>query len=187
MCQRHVRFHDEQERTTRHSCSGRAAIVLMLCLMIKLCKSPGQNNVMGSSVPFVLDEQGLTDSLFARVFAMGTLAASLVQPLAGRLLDLWGIRTCIPLGLCALAGGLTFMSMTAGPLSLFCSFTVIRATSIGVLEAWPSAAIAIYFVRFRGRAMALMSVCGGLPTGLIAAAMQARRQEARNGVRWRNG
>ena len=151
---------------------SRAAIVLVLCLLCKLIKSPGQNNVMGSSVPFIVDELGFTDMQFASLFSLGTLVAACVQPFFGLLLDWQGVRVCIPLGLCALAGGMLMLSVTTGPFGLFCSFAVIRATSIGCLEAWPSAALSFWFRRFRGRAMALMMVVGGLPTGTVAAAMQ---------------
>ena len=132
-------------------CSHRRhAIVLACCLLVKLLKSPGQNNVMGSSVPFILDDLALDDLTFANSFAIGTATASLFQPFFGALLDVRGLRFCMPLGVLGLGAGLLLLSFATGPSIVTLSFVLIRATSIGCLDAWTAAAISLWFSTYRG-------------------------------------
>ena len=184
MCRSRVRLHDEDDPQAQRP-SGLCALcevaakhpahtlTLALALSVKLGKTPGQNNVMGSSVPFILDSLGLDDRAFASAFAAGTFGAALVQPLLGLMLDARGLRFCMPVGLVALGVGLLLLSYAEGLLTIFVAFVLIRATAIGCLDAWASAAITLWFTQYRGRAMAVMMVVAGLPTGLVASAMQA--------------
>lgn len=167
----HQKFTNEDDSAAR-PCCARHVIVLLLCLGVTWLKSPGQNNVLGSSVPFLLADLELGTLEFSRTFALGTFCAAFVQPFAGLLLDRCSLRVAIPFGCAVLACGQLLLSTATSPLALFCAFVIIRGTAIGALEAWTSAAIARWYVRFRGRAMALVKVMGGLPTGVMATLMQ---------------
>ena len=177
MCRRslrHQRFKDDDELQRRPSgCAGctteecsvrnQHAVVLLLMVLVKLTKSPGQNNVMGSTVPFILAGLHLGTLEFAQVFALGTGCAALLQPFFGRALDVAGPRCCIPVGCMILASGMALLGVAREPVHIFFAIVAIRATSIGCLEAWPAATVAMSFKRYRGRAMAVMQVMGGLP------------------------
>lgn len=169
----HVRFHDEEsvDRRRRPQCS-RHAIILSLCILVVFFKSPGQNNVMGSSVPFILADLRMETMEFARCFSLGTGIAALLQPFFGRALDVHGVRRCMPVGCVLLALGLALLGAARGPMAIFAAFVLIRATAIGCLDSWPSATVALWFVRYRGRAMALLKLMGGIPTGVVASLMQ---------------
>ena len=114
----------------------------------------------------------MTSFRFSQLFALGTGCAALVQPIAGRLLDRYGVRLCISSGCVALGLGMLALSHAQGPVSLFFAVTIVRGTSIGCLEAWPAAAIALWFRKYRGRAMALFQIVAGFPTGVVATMMQ---------------
>ena len=143
-------------------------IILGVALAVKLLKGPGQANVMGVIVPHLLVDLGLDSRGFGLVFAGATLTAATVQPLFGHCLDKFGARTCLPLGLLLLATGCVLISHASTPAMLFPAFVCMRATSIGCLESWTSALIALWFDRRRGRALAAMMVVSGLPTGIMA-------------------
>ena len=124
MCQRHARFHDEEEggatvyashrrlcfgRVWRFSFDPKAAKVLLLLLLVKLLKAPGQNNVMCASVPFILDDLRIDDFAFARAFAIGTALAAMVQPKLGALVD-FSLRFSFRLKLCDCCCRLLFLT-----------------------------------------------------------------------------
>ena len=190
MCQRHARFHDEEEggatvyashrrlcfgRVWRFSFDPKAAKVLLLLLLVKLLKAPGQNNVMCASVPFILDDLRIDDFAFARAFAIGTALAAMVQPKLGALVD-FSLRFSFVVGLTGFSvglGSLTLISAPAPLWQLILAWLFIRATAIGVLEVICAATIALHFTTFKGRATALMQVVAGLPTGALTSIMQA--------------
>ena len=81
-------------------------VVLALCTLAKVFKVQGQNNLMAYSVPFLLEEYGLSHGEMGTLFSVGTLAASTVQPRFGSLVDRYGARVCLPLAQLAFAAAL---------------------------------------------------------------------------------
>ena len=142
--------------------------ILALMLTVTLFKSPGQANVMGVITPHLLRDLDLDSSSFGTIFAGATLAAATVQPSFGHCFDRFGARVCLPCGLLLLATGLLVLSAAEGPGFLCGACFLMRTTSIGCLQSWPSALIALWFDRRRGRALAAMMVVAGLPTGMMA-------------------
>ena len=182
MCLRpkHIQFRDDDEEAPVLRCGlvchAPSIKVLLLLLLVKLLKAPGQNNVMCASVPFILKDLDIDDFTFARAFAIGTALAAMVQPKLGGIIDDRGVAFSLMVGLVGLAiglGSLTLISAPAPTWMLVGSWLFIRATAIGTLEAACSAAIALHFTRFRGRATALMQVINGLPTGALTSLIQA--------------
>ena len=183
MCRHtHVRFRDEEEekpsskpQPEQRSIHFYAVLLVLLCA-VKLFKSPGQNNVMCSHVPNIIDDLQVDDFAFSQTFATGTAVAALVQPALGVLLDARGVRFCIPMGLIGLAAGLGGLSLVKPPApyyQLVASWFLIRSTAIGCIEACCNAAIALWFTSYRGRAMAMLQIVAGLPTSAVTAVMIA--------------
>ena len=148
-------------------------VVVALCLLVRLLKSPGQSNVLGVSVPVLLEDMSISTTEFAGLYAAASGLAAIPQPLAGRLFDATGARICIPLGLLLMAASVYLLSVCSGREALFLSLFVLRVTAVGCLEAWPIAAVSIWYSSKRGRVLALLQVCSGAPVGLVAAAIQA--------------
>ena len=144
MCRHtHVRFRDEEEekpsskpQPEQRSIHFYAVLLVLLCA-VKLFKSPGQNNVMCSHVPNIIDDLQVDDFAFSQTFATGTAVAALVQPALGVLLDARGVRFCIPMGLIGLAAGLGGLSLVKPPApyyQLVASWFLIRSTAIGCID-----------------------------------------------------
>ena len=124
-------------------------IIIVLLLLVKLLKAPGQANVLAVSTPAISEDLALDPAGFGSTFAAATLTAATLQPFFGAVLDRVGARICLPAGLAALGAGLLLLSEAQGTTGLFASFILLRATAIGCLEAWPNAVISVWFRRWR--------------------------------------
>merc|ERR1719399_1604287 len=65
-------------------------VILLACILSKLVKIQGQNNIMSYTVPHLLADWGLTHGELGACFSAGTVLAACFQPFFGRLVDRYG-------------------------------------------------------------------------------------------------
>jgi OFA family oxalate/formate antiporter-like MFS transporter len=159
-------------------------LVLALCTLARLLKSFGQANTLFLSVPGILRDVHLTNTTLGLWFATACLAASVVQPLFGRLLDKHGGRVCIPVALVLLAASLLLLAVARNGVTVFISLLGLRAIGLGALDTFSSATVCRWYVAHRGSALALMTVLFYLGTGAGTVQLMAAVQKHGS---WRAG
>ncbi|CAJ1361065.1 unnamed protein product [Effrenium voratum] len=155
-------------------------VIVAVCILCKMFKIQGQNNVMSYTVPHLLEDFNLSHSELGGLFSVATMSAGLVQPSLGRAMDRFGARVCIP----ALQLGIAFTLLGFGAwrrpsdklvlyLQIICIFFFLRMLSIGAGETFPNAAVQQWFRRKRGRAVGVVFTFQWLGNGLIGLAVSA--------------
>ncbi len=110
----------------------------------------------------IISELGWSRTLISGLYTAGSLTAGVGVIFVGRLLDRYGARIML------LAVGVLFglaalwMSAIDHPVKLYFGFAALRTLGQGSLGLIPSTLIALWFVRLRGRAMAIGAIGGAI-------------------------
>ncbi len=119
---------------------------------------PGQTFTVSVFVDPIMEERGWSRSLVAGLYTLGSLTAAFAMPFVGFLLDRYGARVVLA-GVGVLFGlAAMFMSRVEHPLELYIGFAAIRILGQGSLSMIPTTLVAVWFIRMRGRAIALTSL-----------------------------
>ncbi|MFC2007049.1 MFS transporter [Chloroflexota bacterium] len=137
-------------------------VILTVSGLAIFISGPGQTYSVSIFVDSIISDLGWSRTLVAGLYTAGSLTAGVVMILVGRLLDKYGARimvtaVCILFGLAAI-----WMSSVDHPLSLYAGFAAIRILGQGSLTLIPTTLIALWFVRWRGKATAIGSLGGAL-------------------------
>lgn len=145
-------------------------VIVFLCIMCKILKCQGQNNIMTYSIPHLLEDFQLSHSELSTCFSLATVSASFFQPFLGRCVDRLGARVCVPAAQFAMCLTLLCFSATQRvsppPLQygiFVLLFLFLRGLSLGACETFTNACIQKWFVQRRGRVTAavnLAQTCG---------------------------
>jgi len=133
-------------------------VILPVASLAMFASGPGQTYSVSLFVDPLIDDLGWSRTLISSLYTAGSLSAAGLMMLVGRLLDRYGARTMLFVigglfGLAALG-----MSRVDDPVQLYVGFTAIRTLGQGSLILIPTTLIALWFVRLRGKAMALNSI-----------------------------
>ncbi len=119
---------------------------------------PGQTYVVSIFVDPIIQDLGWSRTLISGLYTGGSLTAALIVPWVGRLLDRYGSRIVMPT-VAALFGVATFfLSSVSTPIHLFVGIVAIRSLGQGSLVLISTTLVAMWFVRQRGRAIALSAL-----------------------------
>ena len=137
-------------------------IILVVSALGIFVSGPGQTYVVSIFVDSFIEDLGMSRTLVSGLYTAGSLTAAVGVIVVGRLLDRYGGRTvltavAILFGLAAL-----WMSRVSEPIHLFVGFMAIRALGQGSLTMVSTTLVSIWFVRKRGRAIALTSLASPL-------------------------
>jgi MFS family permease len=110
----------------------------------------------------IISDLGWSRTLVSGLYTAGSLAAGVFMILAGRLLDRYGARimmtaVAVLFGLAAI-----WMSSVNHPIQLVVGFVAIRTLGQGSLTLIPTTLIALWFVRWRGKATAICTLGGAV-------------------------
>jgi MFS family permease len=120
----------------------------------------------GVFFPFMADALGLGRGLLASVAAAARLVSAALSPLLGPVVDRRGPRGLMALGVLSLAGGAVVLAAAGNAWHVFLGYGVVMAFgSIALGELTGDTTVARWFVRRRGRALAVSTM--GLSTAGI--------------------
>ncbi len=142
--------------------SGRAGrpfygwAVVLVATLATFCSGPGQSFVFSVFVDPILTDTGISRVYLSTLYAFGTAVSAAMVVLVAQLADRFGAR--LMLAVIALALGIACfgMSAAAGPLALFLGFAALRVLGQGSLPVTATMLTSQWFVRCRGRAIAIV-------------------------------
>src|ERR1700726_5325174 len=106
--------------------------------------------------PPILSEFGWERGVTAGAFSFGFVFSAAVSPLIGRLMDRFGPRAVMELGVALMAGGLLLAPLTTRPWHLYLTIGVmVGAGSVCLGYSGQSLFLPNWFIRRRGLAMGL--------------------------------
>ena len=119
---------------------------------------PGQTFSFSVFVEPMRQELGLSQTAFAALYTAGSLTAALAMVLVGRLLDRLGARVMLTTVGLLFGFAVLAMSRVGNEAELYVGITVVRLLGQGALNLIPTTLVAIWFIRWRGRVIALSSL-----------------------------
>jgi len=142
-------------------------VIVAVISMIGVVQAGQFNTTVGVFVKPVTEEFGWDRSTFIGAISIGTLTGGALAPLSGVLLDRLGGRWVISLGLLLLGGSLILLSFVNGAWQFYLAMIVGRAGLQGATNLSLGVVVSKWFVRKRGRAMALAEVGQRAGSGLV--------------------
>jgi len=137
-------------------------VILAVSALAIFISSPGQTFSISVFIDPIISELGWSRTLVSSLYTAGSLTAGVAVILVGRLLDRYGARIMlltvgVLFGLAAL-----WMTTVNHPVKLYFGFAALRTLGQGSLGLITSTLIALWFVRLRGRAMAIGGIGGAI-------------------------
>ena len=133
-------------------------VILGVCALGMFTSGPGQTYGVSVFVNPIIEETGWSRTSVSGLYTAGSLTAAAAMFLVGRLLDQYGARKVLPVVVVLFGFALVFISLVSQQWHLFIGFALIRILGQGSLTLIPTTVIAVWFVRLRGRVMALNSL-----------------------------
>lgn len=120
--------------------------------------SPGQTYVASVFVDPIARDTGWSRTLISGVYTLGSLTAAPAMFLVGQLLDRVGARAALGLVVVLFGAAALAMTWVAHPFHLYVGFAFLRLLGQGSMTVVPTAMVALWFIRLRGRALSLTSL-----------------------------
>ena len=133
-------------------------VVLGVTSVALFISGPGQTYSVSIFVDPIIEDMGWSRTMVSGLYTAGSFTAAMVLILVGRLLDRFGARIVL-VSVAVLFGFATMlMSQVDHPAELYLGFAAIRALGQGSMMLAGTTLVALWFVRMRGRAMALATM-----------------------------
>lgn len=134
--------------------------IAVTAMVAVFSSAPGQSYGFSVFIDAILADTGLSRTQLSALYALGTGVSALTTLLVGRFVDRWGTRIMLALVGLAFGAACFLMAGATGPWSVLLGFATLRALGQGSLAILATLLIAQWFVRYRGRAMALVQLGG---------------------------
>ncbi len=141
--------------------------IAVTAMVAVFSSAPGQSYGFSVFIDAILADTGLSRTQLSALYALGTGVSALTTLLVGRCVDRWGTRTMLALVGLAFGVACFVMASATGPVSVLLGFATLRALGQGSLSILATLLIAQWFVRYRGRAMALVQLGGAAANALF--------------------
>jgi MFS family permease len=115
----------------------------------------------------MISDLGISRSLYASAFSVGTLVSAAALVLLGRQIDRMGERFVMIVAIVGFAAGLALLSAATGPILLFIGFAITRTCGSGVLTLSARTLIPHWFVLRRGWAFSMLGLAGAISLALF--------------------
>ena len=133
-------------------------VILGVTGMGMFTSGPGQTYAVSLFVNPMIEDLGWSRTTVSGLYTAGSLTAAAGMFFVGRLLDRYGARIMLPVVVILFGFALMFISNASQPLQLYAGFAAIRTLGQGSMTLIPTTLVALWFLRFRGRVMALNSL-----------------------------
>ncbi len=147
--------------------------VVLVAAIATFCSGPGQSFVFSVFVDPILADTGISRVGLSTLYAFGTAVSAGMVVLVARLADRFGARLMLAFIAFALGAACIGMSVAAGPLVLFFGFAALRALGQGSLPVMATMLTAQWFVKRRGRAVAVVVLGLAASNAVLPPATQA--------------
>jgi MFS family permease len=126
--------------------------------LIAFSSGPGQSYVFSVFIDSLIADTGFSRTNISALYAVGTGISAVMVMMVSRMADRYGPRLMV--GLVAFGLGLACFGMAAasGPIAFFIAFAALRALGQGSMPVNATLLAAQWFVRYRGRAMAIVGL-----------------------------
>ncbi|MEX2373464.1 MAG: MFS transporter, partial [Dehalococcoidia bacterium] len=125
---------------------------------------PGQSYIFSVFLDSLIEDTSLSRTAISTLYAVGTGVSAAMVFLVSRLADRYGARSTLIGAALGLGVACLAMSQARGALMVFLAFSALRALGQGSLTINGTLLAAQWFVRRRGRAMAIMGL--GFPLSM---------------------
>jgi MFS family permease len=149
--------------------------------LVAFASGPGQSYGFSVFIDPLIEDTGFSRTEISGLYAIGTGLSALMVFLVGRLADRYGARIMLLFAATGLGLACFGMAFAVGPIAFFFAFAALRALGQGSLPVNGTLLVAQWFVRYRGRAMAIMGIGGALSN----AAFPTISQQLINMFGWR--
>ena len=141
--------------------------IVGVAALVAFASGPGQSYGFSVFIDPLIEDTGFSRTEISALYAVGTGLSAFMVFLVGRLADRYGARVMLLVA----AGGLGFacfgMAFAAGPIAFFFAFAALRALGQGSMPVNGTLLVAQWFVRYRGRAMAIMGIGGAVSNAVF--------------------
>ncbi len=130
-------------------------VIVVVGTLGSVMMGPSQTFTVSLFIDSFVTDLGMSRGGVSLLYGAATLAASLMLPMTGRLVDRYGSRTLIVVN--ALAFGVAVMALSRinGPLSFLFTMLAVRFLGFGSMQLVSSNVIAQWFIRRRGLVMGI--------------------------------
>ncbi len=135
--------------------------------IVTFCSGPGQSYVFSVFVDPILADTGVSRTQLSALYAVGTGVSAIMVAVVGRLVDRLGARVMLVSIALALGAACFLMASAAGALTLLLGFAALRALGQGSLPVTATLLTAQWFVRKRGRAIAIVGLGFAVSNALL--------------------
>lgn len=132
--------------------------VVAVATLAAFLSGPGQSYVFSIFVDPIIRDTGVGRVEISALYAMGTVISAVMVVVVARLVDRFGARVMLAFIGVGLGIACFGMSFATGPLMLFFGFAALRALGQGSLPVTANMLAARWFVRRRGRAVAMVAL-----------------------------
>jgi MFS family permease len=156
---------------TEHLREGRRPFygwaIVAVGMLVAFSSGPGQSYGFAVFLDSIIEATGFSRTGVSTLYAIGTGVSAVLVVLISRLADRYGPRAMMVL-VAGLLGVACFgMAAATGPVTIFLAFAALRALGQGSLPVNATLLVAQWFVRYRGRAMALVGLGFAASNALI--------------------
>jgi MFS family permease len=141
--------------------------IAIAAAVIAFSSGPGQSYVFSVFLEPIIDETGLTRTAVSALYAVGSGISAVMVSVVSRLADRHGPRRMLLFVAIALGGACLFIASSQGFIMFCIAFAALRALGQGSLPINGTLMVAQWFVRFRGRAVAVMGLGFAASTAIL--------------------
>ena len=117
--------------------------VIIAVAFVTMALSVSARTAFSLMFPPIVDEFGWERGVTAGAFSFGFIVSAAVSPLIGRLMDKYGPRAVMELGVALMAGGLLLAPLTSQPWHLYLTIGVMVGAGSITIEPKPTPAKAM--------------------------------------------
>ncbi|MFC2069229.1 MFS transporter [Chloroflexota bacterium] len=133
-------------------------VILAVSSLGLFISGPGQTYSISLFVDPIITDLGWSRTFVSGLYTAGSLTAGVAMIMMGRLLDHYGARIMMTLVGVLFGFAALWMSSVEHPIELYAGFTLLRIMGQGSLTLIPTTLISLWFIRNRGKAMAISSL-----------------------------
>ncbi|MGF1666884.1 MAG: MFS transporter [Acidimicrobiia bacterium] len=141
--------------------------ILVLATFTGALTGPGQTIGVSVFVDWLIADLGLTRSEVSLAYLVGTITAALAMPVAGRMIDVSGVRKAMTVIGLGFGAALMAMSGVTGFVTLALGFVLIRGLGQGSLTLASTVAVTLWFEKRRGTMLGIYSTGLGMLMSLV--------------------